>query len=64
MAVFAIAFYRAGQMERSWGVLWAGLSIAISALALFVLGWGWPGFFGGQVALFIGITFYRMRQQS
>ena len=62
MAVFAIAFYRAGKMEHSWGILWAALSIGISMLVFVVLNWGWVGFFGGQVALFIGITIYRMRQ--
>jgi len=61
MCVFAVVFYRAGQMERSWGILWAALSIALSALPLLVLGWGWIGFFAGQAALFIGITFWRMR---
>lgn len=63
MCVFAIVFYRAGQMERSWGLLWATLSAVISILTLFVLGWGWIAFFGGQAALFIGITLWRMRQQ-
>jgi hypothetical protein len=63
MAVFAIAYYRMGRMEHSWGALWAILSIALSLLMLLVLGWGWLGFFGGQLALFIGITFYRMRQK-
>lgn len=59
--VFAVVFYRAGRMEHSWGVLWAALSIVVSILALLVLGWGWIGFFGGQIALFTGITFWRMR---
>jgi biotin transporter BioY len=62
IAVFAIVFYRAGKMEHSWGVLWAALSALIGILAMMVLGWGWLGFFGGQIALFIAITFYRIRQ--
>lgn len=63
MAVFAVVFYRAGKMEHSWALLWAALSAAISALTLFALNWGWLSFFGGQIALFIGITFWRMRQK-
>lgn len=63
LVVFAVVFYRAGKMEHSWGLLWATLSLAISILTLFALHWGWIGFFGGQAALFMGITFYRMRQK-
>lgn len=63
MVVFAIAFYRAEKMERSWSLLWATLSAAISILTLVALRWGWLGFFGGQIALFMGITFWRMRQK-
>lgn len=62
MVVFAIVFYRAGKVEHCWGLLWAALSAAISILVLFVLNWGWLGFFGGQIALFFVITFWRMRQ--
>lgn len=64
MVVFAIVYYRAGKMERSWALLWATLSATVSILTLFALRWGWIGFFGGQIALFIGITFWRMRQKS
>lgn len=62
MVVFATVFYRAGKMERSWGLLWAAMSAGISILTLFLLHWGWVGFFGGQVLLFFGITIYRKRQ--
>lgn len=60
VSVCAITFYRAGKQDRSWGVLWAVLSVLISLLALIVLGWGLTGVFAGQVVLFGGITFYRM----
>jgi hypothetical protein len=63
MAVFAVVYYRAGRLEPSWGLLWAALSVAVSFLVLFVLRWGWFGFFGGQIVLFVGITFWRMRQK-
>ncbi len=60
MGAFALFFFRAGQMERSWAVLWAVLSIAASLLALRFLNWGLGGVFLAQVVLFAGITFYRM----
>ena len=63
IAVCAIAFYRAGRMEHSWGLLWAALSIAISMLILFVLHWGTLTVFAGQAALFVAITLWRMRQK-
>ena len=62
VGVCAVVFFRAGQMEKSWSVLWAVLSIAASLLALRFLSWGLWGVFLAQVVLFVGITFYRMRQ--
>lgn len=62
-SVCALVFYRAGQMERSPAVLWAALSIAASFLALRFLPWGLVGVFLAQVALFAGITLYRMWRQ-
>jgi hypothetical protein len=50
-------------MERSPAVLWAALSIAASFLALRFLPWGLVGVFLAQVALFAGITLYRMWRQ-
>lgn len=63
LSVCAITFYRAGQLERSWGLLWAALSIMVSVLALRFLGWGLIGVLLGQACLFIGITLYRMWKQ-
>jgi hypothetical protein len=60
LSVCAMVFYRAGQMEKSWGVLWAGLSVLVSFLALRFLPWGLGGVFAGQVLLFVGITCFRM----
>jgi uncharacterized membrane protein len=62
IAVCAIAFYRAGRMERSWGLLWAALSIAISLLVRFALHWPILAVFAGQAALFVAITLWRMRK--
>lgn len=60
LAVCAIFFFRAGQHERSWGVLWALLSVAVSFVALYFLNWGLIGVFAGQAVLFLGITLYRV----
>lgn len=60
LSVCAIFFYRAGQHERSWGVLWALLSIAVSFLVIGGLDWGMIGVLFGQVVLFLGITLYRV----
>ena len=62
----AFFFYRAGEFERgrSPGLLWAALSILISAAI-----WGWlhGGLIAvalGQVGLFAGITLYRVWKES
>lgn len=62
IAVCAIVFYRAGRMERSWGLLWAALSMAISVLVRYALHWPLLAVFAGQAALFVAITLWRMRQ--
>jgi len=62
LGVFAVVFYQAGKMERSWGVLWATLSVAASLLALRFLSWGLGSVFLAQGVLFVSITFYRMRK--
>jgi hypothetical protein len=62
LGVFAVVFYQAGKIERSWAVLWATLSIAASILALRFLSWGLGGVILAQVVLFAGITFWRMRK--
>ena len=62
IGVFAFVFFGAGKQERIWPVLWTTLSIDASILALRFLSWGLGGVFLAQVLLFVGITFYRMRQ--
>ncbi len=64
MAVCAIFFYRAGQFDGGPGVLWAVLSILISALVWRVFHWGWLGILAGQVVLFAGITIVRISRKS
>jgi hypothetical protein len=60
LSVCAITFYRAGRHERSWGILWAALSLGASLLALRLLPWGLLGVLLAQIAVFAGITVYRM----
>lgn len=64
LSVCALTFYRAGKQERSWGILWAALLVIISLLTLRFLSWGIIGVFAGQAVLFVGITFFRMRQKG
>lgn len=64
IAFSALSFYRAGVHERSWGLLWAALSIAVSLLAWRWLRLGMFGVLGAQAALFLAITAWRMRAGS
>jgi ABC-type thiamin/hydroxymethylpyrimidine transport system permease subunit len=60
MVVFAIFYYRAAEFEDCSGTLWAGLSIAISAVIWQWLHWGLLAMILGQVLLFIGIGVFRV----
>ena len=60
VSVCALFYYRAGRVERSWGILWAALSIAISILVLEFLHYGVFAVFAGQLLLFVAITVYRV----
>jgi hypothetical protein len=69
--VCAYIFLHAGRLEargssletrsgsRDNGILWAGLSIATSALVIQVFGGGWLFVLLAQAGLFIGIGIYR-----
>jgi hypothetical protein len=62
--VFAFVLYGAGKAEareagRNTGMLWAGLSIAVSAALIRFLGAGWILVLAGQAALFVGIGVFR-----
>lgn len=59
ICVFAIVYHRAGVMERAPALLWAALSVLVSMAALYLLGWGYWGVFGGNALLFAGITLFR-----
>jgi hypothetical protein len=62
--VCAFVLYGAGKVEareagRNAGFLWAGLSIAVSALLIQFLGAGWLLVLIGQAALFVSIGIFR-----
>ena len=62
--VCAFVLYGAGKAEareagRNAGLLWAGLSIAVSALLIQFFGAGWFLVLVGQAALFVGIGVFR-----
>jgi hypothetical protein len=61
---FAAAYYKAGEIENSSGILWAGMSVGVYCLTWFVIGWGIPGDLLGQVLLLAGITLYRVIRDS
>ena len=60
----AIFYYRAAESEGSSCPLWTGLSILISVLIWWVLGWGLLAMLLGQVGLFVGITVVRTMRKS
>ena len=64
MVVFAILFYRAGELEDSPGLLWAALSALISFLVWQWLRWGLLAMILGQIGLFVGIGVFRAIRKS
>ena len=62
--VCAFTFYGSGKAEARGGnadngLLWAALSVAISALLIQAFGAGWLLVLSGQIGLFIGIGIFR-----
>lgn len=67
--VCAFVFYGAAEMEAPAGrrgnaILWAGLSIALSALVIHVFGSGWFLVLVAQAVLFVGIGVVRALRES
>lgn len=60
--VAGIFYYRVGDHEYGAGFVTAGLSLILSIVTWLVLGWDRFGFFGGQVAFFVGLTWYNGRR--
>lgn len=57
---FAAFFYRGMEQESGTGFLWGGLSILVSILVLWKLGWGLIGLLLGQIGLFLCGTIFRV----
>ena len=49
-------FYKMGEMERSSGILWAGISLGLWFGSAWGLGWWLPGRLLTQVVLFVALT--------
>jgi hypothetical protein len=64
IAACAVFFHRAAEFENESSWLWAGLSLTISLVTVFVLHWGWLGCLLGQVGLFAGITLFRVLRKD
>jgi hypothetical protein len=64
IVVFAIFFYRAAEFENESGLLWCGLSVLVSVVALFFFHWGWLGCLLGQAGLFVGIGIFRVMRKT
>ena len=60
----AIFFCRAAEFEDESTLIWGGLSVTISLVALFWLGCGWLGILLGQAGLFAGITIFRILRKE
>ncbi len=55
----AVFYYRLAILEKASGILWSGLSIAVTLFSWLVLGWSLIGIIAGQVALFVVIWLAR-----
>lgn len=59
--ICGLTFYsRAAAMEKKSALIWCGLSIAASLVAMFVFKGGWLSVLFSQVGLFAAITIYRV----
>ena len=67
--VCAFVLYGAGKQNATlpgggdYGLLWAGLSIAVSALAIHVFGGGWIFVLQSQPGLGAGIAIFRVLRE-
>ena len=68
--VCAFTYYEMGKFEarhaarRNDGVLWSGISIAISALVIQELSGGWVAVLLMQIVFFLAITIYRLLRET
>jgi len=61
---YVLGAYEAQQGGRNNGVLWAGLSAAVSFAVAYLCKAGWGALLLAQAALFLGITVYRAMRSS
>lgn len=60
LVVFAVVFYKIGELEYHQPILCCGISIGVWMLTSSVLGWGFWGCIMGQVGIFAAMTAYNM----
>lgn len=60
----AVLFYRIGDHDYGAGFVVAAISVGIGLVTWFVFDWGRFGFLGGQLLLFVGLTWYNLRRQQ
>ena len=67
--VCAFTYFAMGEFESrhagraNHGMVWAGLSIALSALVIHVFQGGWGFVLLTQIGLYVGITLYRVLRE-
>jgi len=60
-AIFSAVFwYKAAAVESLSPLPWVGASVIVSAVVMFLLRGGWGPVLLAQVAMFVGITVYRV----
>ena len=60
----AVFYYRVGEFESGSGGWLALLSLALWAVGIFALRFGWLGNLLVQVGLFLGLTIWNMTRQK
>lgn len=58
VAVFAVVFYKAAEIEKTSVIFWPSLSICVFLLNKIWLGWGLLGVLMQQVFLFLGMSIW------
>jgi hypothetical protein len=56
----ATAYYHIGETEYQKGFLVAAVSVLVSVITFYGLGWGWRSGVGAQVGIFVALTVINM----
>ena len=60
-AIAAAVFWAKGaEMEKVSPLVWVGISVILSAVVMFMLHGSWVAVFAAQLAMFVGITVFRV----